>query len=170
VLNDLITIGRIVKVWGLKGEVKVLPLTHDPERFERLSSVLIVSPEGKEQKRRIKGARYIKDSVLLSLEGILSAEQAKGLVNYFIKITESDLEHLPEGEYYIFQLIGIEVFTDQGVRVGALTDIFSTGSNDIYVVTEGNKEYLVPAIRDIVKEIDMERRRMVIHPIEGLLE
>lgn len=169
-LNDLITIGRIVKVWGLKGEVKVLPLTHDPERFERLPSVLIVSPEGKEQKRRIKGLRYIKGDVLLSLEGIRSAQQAKGLIDHFIKIPESDLEPLPEGEYYIFQMIGIEVSTDQGTHIGTLTDIFSTGSNDIYVVTEGNKEYLVPAIKDIVKEIDIERKRMVIHPIEGLLD
>lgn len=166
----MITIGRIIKVWGLKGEVKVLPFTHDPKRFERLSSVLIISPEGKEQKIRIRGVRYIKDNILLSLEGFKNDEEAKGLINHFIKIPRSDLEPLPEGEYYIFQMIGIEVSTDQGVHIGTLTDIFSTGSNDIYVVTEGDKEYLIPAIKDVVKEIDIERERMVIHPIEGLLD
>lgn len=166
----MITIGRIVKVWGLKGEVKVLPLTHDPKRFERLSSVLIVSPEGKELKRRLVGVRYIKGGVILSLEGFRTAKEAKGLINYLIKIPKKDVEPLPEGEYYIFQLLGLEVYTDQGIHIGKLIDIFSTGSNDVYVVREEEKEYLIPAIKDVIKEIDIEGRRMVIHPMKGLLD
>lgn len=168
--NDLITIGRIVKVWGLKGEVKVLPLTYDPKRFERLSSVFIVSPEGKELKRRIRGVRYDKGWVILSLEGSSNAEDASGILNCLIKIPMEDVEPLPEGEYYIFQLLGIEVSTDEGQYIGRLTDIFSTGSNDVYVIKKGEKEYLIPAIREIVKEIDIKRKRMVIHPIKGLIE
>jgi 16S rRNA processing protein RimM len=168
--NDLITIGRIVKVVGLKGEVKVLPFTRDPKRFGRLLSVYIVSPEGKERRSRIKGVRYGKGGVILSLEGYHTPEEASGLLNYLIKIPKRDLEPLPEGEYYIFELLGIEVFTDEGVSIGKLTDILSTGSNDVYVVRKGTNEYLIPAIREVVKEIDVERRKMVIHPMEGLLD
>lgn len=168
--DDLITIGRIVKVWGLKGEVKVLPLTHDPKRFERLPSVFIVSPEGKEQKRRIRVIRYSKGGIILTIVGINTVGEASGLLSHLIKISEKDLDPLPEGEYYIFQLIGMQVSTDEGRDIGTIADIFSTGSNDVYVVRKGKKEYLIPAIKEVVKEIDIKGRRMVIHPIKGLLD
>jgi 16S rRNA processing protein RimM len=170
VFNDLITIGKIVKVWGFKGEVKVLPITNNLKRFGRLLSVYIVSPEGKELKKRIRGVKYGKDAIILSLEGFRNVEEASGLLNHFIKIPAGDLYPLPEGEYYIFQLLGLKVYTDEGREIGILSDIFSTGSNDVYVVRKDKKEYLIPAIREVIKEIDIKKKRMVIHPMDGLLD
>jgi 16S rRNA processing protein RimM len=170
VSDDLITIGRIVKVLGLKGEVKVLPLTHNPERFRKLLSVFIVSPQGKVSERRIRGIRSWQGGVILSFEGISTAGEASGLLNHLIKIPEKDLDPLPDGEYYIFQLVGFTVSTDEGEDIGTLTDVLSTGSNDVYVVKKGEKEYLIPAIKNVIKEIDIKRRRMVIHPMKGLLD
>ncbi|MEK6692895.1 MAG: ribosome maturation factor RimM [Nitrospirota bacterium] len=168
--DDLITIGRIIKVLGLKGEVKVLSLTHNPERFRKLLSVFIVSPQGKGSERRIRGVRSWQGRVILSFEGISTSGEASGLLNHLIKIPEKDLDPLPDGEYYIFQLIGFTVYTDEGEDIGTLTDVLSTGSNDVYVVKKGEKEYLIPAIKDVIKEIDMKGRRMVIHPMKGLLD
>lgn len=167
---DLITIGKIVKVWGIKGEVKVFPLTHNPERFKKLHSVFIVSPKGEEYEKRIRRVRFERGGIILSLEGFDTPEESAGLLNHLIKIPEKDLVPLPQGEYYIFQLIGLRVSTEEGKVIGILTDVFSTGSNDVYVVKRGEKEYLIPAIKDVIKEIDIKGKRMVIHPIEGLLD
>lgn len=168
--DDLITIGKIVKVWGMKGEVKVLPLTHDPKRFERLLSVFIVHPNEEASKRGIRVLRYEKGGIILSLEGFSTAEEASSLLNCLVKIPEKDLDPLSEGEYYIFKLLGLKVSTDEGKDIGTLTDVLSTGSNDVYVVRNGEKEYLIPAIKDVIKEIDIKGKRMVIHPMKGLLD
>ena len=106
----------------------------------------------------------------MKLKGCNSISEAEKLKGFEIAIPEKWLWPLGVDEYYHFQIIGLDVYTDKGVHLGAVKDIFPTGSNDVYTVKKGQKEYLIPAIKEVIKEVDLPRKRIIIHPIEGLLD
>lgn len=166
----LITIGKAVKPWGLKGEMKIEPMTDFPERFSGLQSVHLVSPSGKELVCEVKAVRYAGGIPYLLFKGFDSPERAKTLNGWFIQVPGEAAVPLPEGTYYWHELIGMEVFSEADEKIGTIIDVFETGSNDVYVVKRGGKEVLLPATREVIKQIDRKTRRMVIHLMEGLLE
>lgn len=166
----LITIGKALKPWGVKGEVKVQPLTDFPGRFKDLRRVYLVSPRGKETACAVKSVRYLAGAPLLLLEGYDAPEKTKAISNYLIKVPRKEAVPLPEGRYYWFELIGMAVLSEAGEKLGEITDIFATGSNDVYVMKRGRREVYIPATKEIVKQIDRKARTMVIHVMEGLLE
>jgi len=166
---DLISIGIITRQHGNKGEVRVLPLTDSPERYELLDNIYLVNGDNILMEE-IEDIYYHKQFVILKLAGINSIEEAAKLRDYIIKIKENDLLPLAEGEYYIYQLIGFKVITDQGDILGLLTDIESTGGTDIFHVKGETRDYLIPAAREIVIEIDREKQIIKINPISGLLD
>ncbi len=166
----LITIGKAVKPWGLKGEIKIEPMTDFPERFNDLRRVHLVSAAGKEIVCDVKSIRYMGDCPLLLLAGYDSPETAKTLNGWFIRVPEGETVPLPEGTYYWHELIGMEVVSEADEKIGTIVDVFETGSNDVYVVKRGGNEVLLPATREVIKQIDRKTRRMVIHLMEGLLE
>jgi 16S rRNA processing protein RimM len=166
----MITIGQVTTSHGSRGEFKVIPLTDFPDRFNRLKEV-VIDQDGRQSVKRLESARPHKHFVILKLEGVDDPETAQRMRNALVQISESELMPLPEGHYYIFQLIGLEVFTEAGVHLGKIDNIFQTGSNDVYRVLSGTgREFLIPALKQVVTRIDLEQRKIVIRPLEGLLE
>jgi 16S rRNA processing protein RimM len=106
----------------------------------------------------------------LLFRGYDSPEQAKALNGWFVKVPEEEVVPLPEGAYYWFELIGMEVFSEGGERLGTIVDIFETGSNDVYVLKHGGKEVYIPATKEVIMQVDRKTKRMVIHLIDGLME
>lgn len=162
-------VGEIVNTQGIKGEVRVIPHTDDITRFELLDTIL-VEQRGKLQEYGIEGVRYHKQFVLLKLEGIDDMTAAEKLKNSKLKIPESLALPLEEGEYYIRDLYDLTVVDDKGNNIGILNDILFTGANDVYVIKpkEGKDIYL-PAIKDCILNVDLEKGVMTVHIPEGLL-
>ena len=162
-------IGQIVNTFGIKGFVKVNPWVNDVTRFDDLKKVYIKIR--KEQKElEIEEVKYHKNQVLIKFKGIETIEQAEQFRNAIIEIDREDAIPLEEGEYFIADLLESEVFTDEGEKLGILEDIYNTGSSDIYVVkNELGKSILLPRIDDVIKEIDVENKKIIVHLLEGLI-
>ena len=167
-MQEYFEIGQIVNTSGLKGVVKVNPFTDDISRFEELKKVFI--EKNKElTEYEIEEVRYHKNQVLLKFKNIDSIEEAEKFRNCYIKISRKDAKELPEDTYYIVDLIGTNVYLENNDYVGEIIDVFSTGSNDVYVIKrEGNIDLLIPAIKDVIKDIDIKNKKMIVNLIEGL--
>lgn len=167
-MGEYFEIGQIVNTSGLKGIVKVNSFSNDIRRFEKLSKVLIEKNK-KLTEYMIEEVRYSKNQVLIKFRGIDTIEEAETFKNCYIKIKREELEELPEDTYYIVDLIGINVYLEDGILVGKIIDVFPTGSNDVYVIKrEENTDLLIPAIKDVVKIINIKEKKMIINLIEGL--
>ena len=161
--------GQIVNTFGIKGMVKIKPFTDDINRFDKLKKIYIKNKDGKKE-YQIQEVKYHKNMVLMKLEGIDTVEQADLLRQSYLLVNRDDEEPLEEGVYYIVDLIGLEVYTDEGVLLGNVDDIFNTGSNDIYVVKDGKgKQILLPGIPDVIKDVDLEKGKITVHLIPGLV-
>lgn len=169
-MTSELEIGQIINTFGIKGEVKVKPFTEDIRRFDKLKKVNIQQKNSKKE-YEIENVKYHKEMVILKLKGIDKIEQAELLKNSYLKIDRNDEEPLEKGTYYIVDLLGLSVYTDENILLGTLDDIYNTGSNDIYVVKdELGKQTLLPAIQDVIKQIDMEKKKIIVHIIKGLLD
>ena len=162
--NDFLTVGRVLAPWGLKGDAKIEIHTDFPQRFAPDRTVYVGQIP-----MIIERSRPHKGNVILKLAGIDSVEQVEALKGKHIEIPQSESMPLDDDEYYQFQLIGLEVSTSEGRLLGKIERILPTGSNDVYVVVGQDKEYLIPAIEDVVKRVDIENGTMTIEEIEGLL-
>ncbi len=165
----MIAIGKISRTRGTKGEMVVIPLTDNPNRFFTLKEVY-AEKEGKKTVFSIKGIKKFKKKIFISLEGIDSPEAAKPLVGAFLEIEKEKLIPLPEGRYYVFEIIGSTVKTESGKIVGEVKEVLSLPANDVYIVKNDKKEYNIPAIKEVIKKIDLEKKLIIIKPLEGLLE
>lgn len=162
-------IGQIVNTFGIKGIVKVVPFTDDITRFDNLKKVYIKTKKGKKE-YDIEEVKYHKNMVLLKFKGIENPEDAALLKNAYLLVDRKDAVPLPKNSYYIVDLLGLEVYTEEGVLLGILEDIYNTGSNDIYVVKdEKGKQILLPAISDVIKNIDIENKKITVHLLNGLI-
>jgi 16S rRNA processing protein RimM len=159
-----VTVGRILGPWGLRGDLKVEPLTDFPERFALGCSLYV-----KGVAYAIERCRWYKGKVYIKLSGIDSATAAEALRERFLEVPEEELKPLSEGEYYQFQILGLEVRTTEGQPLGKVTQILSTGSNDVFVVRGEGGELLIPALDDVVKAIDLNGRWIEVELVEGLL-
>lgn len=170
-MNEMFTVGKIVNTHGVKGELKIIPTTEDPKRFAKLKSIFVEGRKGMET-YEIEGVRYHKDFVLLKLKGIEDMTQAERLKGSTLKIDRKDSLPLKKDEYYISDLFGMEVYTEEERFLGVLVDIIETGSNDVYVVKKEDREkdLLLPAIKQVVKEVDVMQKKMKVHLLEGLEE
>jgi 16S rRNA processing protein RimM len=161
--EDHIVIGEILGVHGTRGELKVKILTDFPERFFADSKALLTDPSGKQPDRKVRfvGARYHRNRLLLTLEGFTTPESSKALFGFLLQIPRSEVRALPEGSYYHFDLVGLNVFTEEGAHLGDLVEVISTDANDVFLV-KGEKELLIPALKKNVKLVDLDKRRMVV--------
>ncbi len=163
-MNDRIKVGKITTAVGIKGEVKVYPYTDDPERFEELESVY-----AGDDVMKIDKVRYQKNLVILKFNGVNDRNAAEALRDRFLTIDRSDLRELDEDEYFIFDLIGLEAVDQEGVHIGEVTDVIQNTAQDLYEIKmDDGRKYLVPAVYEIVTDIDIENGIMKINPIEGL--
>lgn len=168
-MTNYLEIGQIVNTFGIKGMVKIKPFTDDIKRFDKLEKVYIKNNKGKKE-YEIQEIKYHKNMVLIKFEGIDNPEDAENLRESYVLIDREKEQPLEEGTYYIVDLIGLEVYTDEGNLLGNLEDIFNTGSNDIYVVKdELGKQILLPAISDVIKQIDIDNKKIIVHLIQGLM-
>ena len=166
--NKFVLVGEVVRPQGIKGKLKVRPLA-DPDVFSAANGVYLEKGKEPAAYYKVLSSQLHKGAVLLGIEGIDTMSRAEGLVGSQVFAEISTLEKLPEGEYYWFQIIGLDVLTEEGRLLGKVAEILPTGSNDVYVVRDGSKEYLIPAIEQVVKVIDVLLGRMVISPMKGLL-
>ena len=168
-MQEFLEIGQIVNTFGIKGMVKVNPFTDNINRFDDLKKVYIKNKSQKYE-LEIEEVKYHKNMVLIKFKGIDKVEDAESLRNSYILVNRKDEKPLNEGTYYIVDLLGLDVYTDEDELLGKLEDIYNTGSNDIYVVkNELGKQILLPAIKDVIKEINIENRKIIVHIINGLL-
>ena len=162
-------VGQIVNTFGIKGLVKVKAFTDELERFEELKKVYVCKKD-KLEEIEIEEVKYHKDMVLLKIKGIENMEDAEKLKGLYLKIDRKDAKKLPEGTYFIADLIGLDVYSDENELLGKLEDIFNSGANDVYVVKDENgKQILLPGIPDVIKEIDLEQEKIVVHLLKGLI-
>lgn len=168
-MQKRLEVGQIVNTFGIKGEVKVMPFTNDISRFDDLEKVYIKTRKD-EKLYKVENARYHKNMVLLKFEGIDNPEQADMLRNAFLEIDREDAIPLEEGTYFIADLIGLEVYTDDEKILGKVEDIYNAGANDIYVIKdELGKQILLPGIDEVIKEVDLEKSKIIVHLIPGLI-
>ena len=168
-MKQRLEVGQIVNTFGIKGFVKVYPYVDDITRFEDLKTVYLKSKK-QEKKLEIEEVKYKKNMVILKFKGIETVEHADTLRNSYIEIDRLDAIPLEEGQYFIADLLGLEVFQDTGEKLGILDDIFNNGSTDIYVVkNELGKQFLLPYIDEVIKKIDLENEKIIVHLIDGLI-
>ena len=168
-MDNLLEIGQIVNSYGIKGFLKVVPFTDNVHRYNDLKTIYIEKNK-KLIKMEIEEVKYHKNLVLIKLKGIDDINDTLEYKNCYIKIDRKDAAELPEDTYFIVDLIGLEVVTEEGLLLGTLIDVFPTGSNDVYVVKdELGKQTLLPAIGEVIKDVDIENKKMVVHLLEGLI-
>jgi len=168
--RELIAIGRIARVHGIHGRLRVVYYNEDKTRFSSYKRVLLKDREGRLGSFRVEEARIHGKFILLSLEGVDSIDQAERLVGSAVLVERADLPDLERGEYYWADLIGMEVTTPEGERVGEVCSIVPTGGTDVIVIGTGKEELLVPATENWIRGIDTASKRMVIEFSEDLVE
>lgn len=167
-MNKYLELGQIVNVKGLKGEVKVNSFTDDNTKFERIPKVFIKQKQNLTE-YEIENVGYSKNQVILKFKNIDTVEEAERLRNSYIVVDREIFGELPEGVYYIADLIGLDVYTESNEYLGKVDDIFNTGSNDVYVVkAENGMQKLLPGIDEVIKKIDLESNRIIVNLIKGL--
>lgn len=167
--QGLIEIGRIVNRHGIRGEVRLMPHNPMSGAARWLTSILLVS-DGAREERKVIAARPHKRFILLELEGITTANQAEALVGRAACVRVEQLPALGAGEVYHADLIGCAVSTQAGEALGTVREVISTGSNDVCVVADGGREYLIPLIEDAIARLDVAERVIVVRPLPGLLD
>lgn len=168
-MEKYLELGQIVNTFGIRGQVKVKPFTDDIKKFDTFKEIF-VEKKNQLQLFQIEKVNYSKGMVILKLKGIETPEQAETLRNCYIKMDRKKAKKLPEGTYYIADLIGLDVYSDEDELLGKVDYIYNTGSSDIYVVkNDEGKEILLPAIKDVLKQVDLENKKIIVHIIEGLI-
>lgn len=169
-MEDLLQVGVITTTHGVRGEVKVFPTTDDPARFRTLRQVILDT--GTEKRRlEIAGVKFFKNMVILKFKGIDDINEVEQYCKKSLYVTREDAVSLEENEYFIADLIGLSVVSDEGEALGELADVLLTGANDVYVIRqEGREDILLPAISDCVKEVNIKEKRMLVHLLPGLRE
>ena len=168
-MEKFFQVGIYTNTHGVRGEIKVFPTTDDPNRFRKLKKVIMRTEKG-DRLMEVQSVRFSKQFVLMKFRGIDNINDIELYKGSGLYVPREDAIPLGKDEYFIADLIGITVYTDEGEELGRLTEVLQTGANDVYVVTGEGREYLLPAIADCVQEVDPEGERMVVHMMEGLLD
>ncbi|MBS3995524.1 MAG: 16S rRNA processing protein RimM [Alkaliphilus sp.] len=169
--KKLLKVGKIVNTQGIKGELRVYPLTDYKERFEELEWVYIEGIDN--QKFHIENIKYKNNLAILKFENIDNINQAEEYKGKYLLIDREYARKLPEDTYFIVDLIGVEIHTMQGEKIGVLDNIIQSGGNDIYEiisVKDDRKKFLIPAVAEFVKKVDIKNKRIYVDLIEGLIE
>jgi len=167
---DYVIIGRIIKPHGVRGAVKVEPITEDPRRYADLDTVYIGTEDQPEEKVEIARVQFQNQIVILTLKGVETRDQADVLRNLFIYIPVEQALALPDGSIYIFDLIGLHVYTNKNDYVGIVTNYEEYPANNVFVVEHEDREFLIPDVPDIVEDVNLETGKVLINPIDGLLD
>ena len=168
--NDLVLLGKVVGTHGIRGQLRVAPFSGEFDTLLAVPSIILKGPQGEMDSFAVAAATVHGKKLLVTLKGFANINQVLHLVGRELYVQRAQLPPLEEDEYYWHDLIGLRVVTDTGRQLGRLAAIMETGSNDVYVVREGDREYLIPALADIVVKIDLAVGVMTVSPPEGLLD
>ncbi len=161
-------VGQIVNTHGIKGGLKVIPLTDDIKRFEELKWVYM---EGSEEKFHIQKVQYQTNNVIIIFKDLNDINLVEKYKKKYLFIDETQKRILPEDTYYIVDIVGLDVYTVDNVYLGKVKDILQAGSNEVYVIAnEEGKEYLIPSVKEFIPVIDIEAGKIIVDPIEGMIE
>lgn len=164
-----IAVGKVISTHGHRGEVKVWPWTDFPERFRPGTKLFLQDRES--YRLTVTNARHHGRNVILKFAEIADMAEAEKLRGAILEVEPWEVEPLPPGRYYIFQLVGCRVYTEEGELLGELKDVQQTGANDVFIVGgPGVKEILIPALKEVVKEIDIARKTIKVKLLPGLLD
>ena len=168
-MEELLQVGVITSTHGVRGEVKVFPTTDDPERFKTLKHVLLDT--GREKKPlEIQGVKFFKQFVILKFKGIDNINDIERYKRCPLLVTRENAVPLEEDEYFVADMIGMKVITEDGIEFGTLSDVMETGANDVYVIdSKEHGEVLMPAIKECVLNVDMESGIITVHLMNGLI-
>lgn len=168
-MEDIFRIGVITSTHGLKGEVKVFPTTDDVNRFKKLKKCILKTPKGDIEVEK-NSCKFFKNMVILSFKEFKDINEVEKYKNCELYVTRDNAVPLDEDEYYIADVIGMEVYEEES-RLGVLADVMQTGANDVFVVDLGDKkELLIPVIKDCVLDIDYETKRINVKLMKGMLD
>ncbi len=169
-MENLLRVGVITSTHGVRGEVKVFPTTDDMNRFKKLKTVILDT--GKEKKTlNIESVKFFKNMVILKFKGLDNINDVEMWRQKDLLITRNQAVKLSPDENFIVDLIGLTVMTDEGEKLGVMLDVLQTGANDVYIVkTDAGKEILLPAIKDCILNVDLEKGEMLVHVLDGLLD
>ncbi len=165
---ELLQVGAIIKTHGIRGEVKVYPLTDDVNRFKTLKEV-VLEPESDNITLEIEGVKFQKNLVILKFKGYDNINDIEIHVKKGIFVTRDNAVELEEDEYFVADLIGLNVVTDDGEEFGVIKDVLHTGANDVYVIDHDDKDVLVPAIKECILDVSIDDNVMKIHLMKGLI-
>jgi len=168
--KDLIVIGHVIRPHGVTGLLRIVSYAQSRETFLEAGSVFVKTANNELLEKEVDSIQPHGSFFLMRLSGLDSAEQAEAFRGAEILIAKESLKKEDEEEFFWHELLGMEVYLTTGDYLGVVREIFPTGSNDVYVVEHEGKEYLIPAIHQVVREMDVSRRRMIISPMKGLLE
>ena len=168
--ENLLLVGKVIRPHGLEGILRILSYARSEESFLNAGTVFLKSDKQEILEYKILSVKPHKNVYLMKLDGLRSLEEAERYRGADILIRKDLLRQKSQEEYFWFELIGLRVYLDSEQYIGTLKDIIATGSNDIYVVKKGETEFLIPAIHEVVKEIDLENKRIIISEMEGLLD
>lgn len=168
--EELIPVGKIIGTHGIKGQLRVYSYSGNIESLSDARSVALKCSDGSQVEYELKSFNANSGKFIIGLRNFDDIDQAKTLVGSELCLKRCQLPKLSADEYYWSDLIGLSVIIDDGTPLGTIKDIFETGSSDIYVVRGESREYLIPAISDVIKSVDLAGSRMVITPLEGLLD
>ena len=171
-MSELIIIGKIVGVHGVRGEVKVYPMTDDVHRFLKLKDCFLSNEGMKDpQPARVKSARIDKGMALVKLEGIEDRDAAETMRGRIVSVSRENAVKLPEGRYFVVDLIGLEVIDDDRGPLGKISDVYNSGASDIVEIKrKGKKDLLIPYLNSICYDVDLENRTFRVRLPEGLYE
>ena len=165
---ELLQVGAIIKTHGIRGEVKVYPLTDDVNRFKTLKEV-VLEPGSDNITLEIEGVKFQKNLVILKFKGYDNINDIEMHVKKGIFVTRDNAVELEEDEYFVADLIGLNVVTDDGEDFGVIKDVLHTGANDVYVIDHDDKDVLVPAIKECILDVSIDDNVMKIHLMKGLV-
>ncbi len=168
--QTLISIGKIVKPVGLNGKVKANLFSKGSRSLENADAVYLRKIKGDEKKYEVENISLKHAYVTLKLKGIESSEKAKKIVGFELLLDSKTLTTLGNNEFYHYELLGLDVYTVNGKYLGKLEKIFSTGSNDVFVVKKGKKELLIPFTEQVVEKIDIGKKSIRVRPLDGMIE
>ncbi|VAX30158.1 16S rRNA processing protein RimM [hydrothermal vent metagenome] len=172
--NEWVPVGTIPRTHGLKGEFKFHPFVTEPGILNNLNHLKLKGGSAQETEFDVESLRGMPGKLIVKLKGINNIDDAEAYTGQTVLAPETGFKELPKGEYYWFQVLGLNVYDEDGHHYGQVTDIIETGSNDVYVVQdstrEDSKEILIPMIDWVVKNIDIEEKKLVFDNVEGLIE
>ncbi|HCA79144.1 MAG TPA: 16S rRNA processing protein RimM [Bacteroidetes bacterium] len=166
----MIAVGKISKSIGLKGEVRVTLLTDSPGRFRTLKSVWIGSEEGTAMRFKIQSVRVSPAAVVMQVEKVQTRTAADALRGQFVFVADKDQVKPKKGSYFIHEIVGMMVVDEAGAEIGTVEEVMQLPAHDVWVVTSGEMEFLIPAIKEVIRSVDIGRKTVVIRPMEGMLD